>query len=56
MSSIISKDKAYKSWLDDLKKKIQASQMKAAIKVNRELLDLYCQLGHEIIVKQYESN
>jgi len=41
MENIISKDKAYKSWLEDLKKRIQTSQIKAAIKVNSELLDLY---------------
>ncbi len=56
MESIISKDKAYKSWLEALKKRIQASQIKAAIKVNSELLNLYWQLGHEIILKQKEAN
>jgi hypothetical protein len=30
--------------------------IKAAIKVNTELLDLYWQLGKEIIAKQNESN
>ncbi|MDQ6813802.1 MAG: PDDEXK nuclease domain-containing protein [Bacteroidota bacterium] len=56
MSTILSKDKVYKEWLEALKKKIQSSQIKAAIKVNTELLNLYWQLGEEIIAKQKESN
>ena len=55
MSTVISKDKAYKTWLEELKKRIQTSQIKAAIKVNSELLELYWQLGEEIIAKQKES-
>src|SRR3954452_12200600 len=55
MSTIISKDKAYKTWLEALKKRIQTAQIKAAIKVNSELLELYWQLGEEIISKQKES-
>jgi predicted nuclease of restriction endonuclease-like (RecB) superfamily len=56
MESIISKDKVYRGWLEELKKKISASQIKAAIKVNSELLNLYWQLGLEIISKQKESS
>ena len=56
MSTNISKDKVYKTWLEELKKRIQSSQIKAAIKVNSELLELYWQLGEEIITKQKESN
>jgi predicted nuclease of restriction endonuclease-like (RecB) superfamily len=56
MSTSISKDKAYKNWLEELKKRIQSSQIKAAIKVNSELMELYWQLGEEIISKQKESN
>ncbi len=56
MESIISKDKLYRSWLEALKQKIQASQIKAAIKVNSDLLNLYWHLGKEIISKQKEAN
>ncbi len=56
MSFNISKDKAYITWLEELKKKIQSSQIKAAIKVNIELLNLYWQLGEEITLKQQKSN
>lgn len=56
MSINLSKDKAYITWLEELKKKIQSSQIKAAIKVNIELLNLYWQLGEEITLKQQKSN
>lgn len=56
MSINISRDKAYQSWVEGLKKRIQASQIKAAIKVNTELLLLYWHLGEEIILKQKESD
>jgi predicted nuclease of restriction endonuclease-like (RecB) superfamily len=56
MESLLSKDQAYKSWLGTLKSKILSSQIKAAIKVNAELLELYWQLGQEIAVKQKESS
>lgn len=56
MSNIISRDEAYKSWIEELKKRIQATQIKATLKVNSELLDLNWELGQEIISKQKESN
>jgi hypothetical protein len=34
-------DNEYKNWLIDLKNRIQRSQIKAAVKVNTELLLLY---------------
>ena len=38
----------YKDWLQNLKGKIQQSQIKAAIQVNSELLRLYWQIGKAI--------
>jgi len=35
----------YKQWLTDLKSRIRQSQIKAAVKVNTELLRLYWDLG-----------
>lgn len=35
----------YKQWLTDLKQCIRSAQIKAALKVNTELIDLYWQLG-----------
>lgn len=42
----------YKNWIKTIKNKIRQSQIKAAVKVNYELLDLYWELGKEIIKKQ----
>jgi len=48
-------DNEYKKWLADLKNKIQRSQIKAAVKVNAELLLLYWDLGCDIVNRQMES-
>lgn len=56
MSTSISKDKGYKNWLEELKKRIQSSEIKAAVGVNSELLELYWQVGKEMLSKQKESN
>lgn len=45
-------DGEYKKLLLDLKEKVRLSQLKAAVKVNYELLDLYWNLGKEIVEKQ----
>ncbi|MDO4773083.1 MAG: PDDEXK nuclease domain-containing protein [Bacillota bacterium] len=42
----------YKEFLFDLKEKVKSSQLKAAVKVNYELLNLYWNLGKEIVAKQ----
>jgi hypothetical protein len=52
----ITNDKNYKTWLAELKEKIQSAQVKAAIKVNYELLNLYWEMGKDIIKKQHQSN
>lgn len=31
----------YKAWIEDIKNRIKQSQLKAAVKVNYELLELY---------------
>lgn len=46
----------YKNWIVDLKFRIRQSQIKAAVKVNTELLKLYWQMGNEIVEKQKESH
>lgn len=35
----------YKAWIEDIKKRIKQSQIKAAVKVNYELLELYWGIG-----------
>ena len=53
---IIKHNIEYKSWLTDLKMRIKQTQIKAAIKVNTELLHLYWDLGHDIVVRQMEAD
>jgi len=48
-------DKEYKKWLLDLKSRIRQSQIKAAVKVNTELLHLYWDLGKDIVARQMEA-
>ncbi|MDR2970989.1 MAG: PDDEXK nuclease domain-containing protein [Bacteroidales bacterium] len=48
------KDSEYKQWLCELKQRIRQSQIKAAIKVNTELLHLYWDLGHDIVIRQMD--
>ena len=47
-------DKEYKKFLIELKEKVKNSQLKAAVKVNYELLNLYWELGKKITEKQKE--
>jgi len=48
-------DDEYKKWLTELKSRIRQSQVKAAIKVNTELLLLYWDLGRDIVAHQMET-
>jgi predicted nuclease of restriction endonuclease-like (RecB) superfamily len=45
-------DKAYKQWLLQLKERVRFAQIKAALKVNAELLALYWDIGKEILDKE----
>src|ERR1700722_20031567 len=56
MAQNLSVDKQYKKWIVELKDKIRTTQIKAAITVNRELLNLYWELGREICEKQEKAN
>ena len=49
------KDKKYDEWLKNLKEKFRQVQLKAAVKVNTELLNFYWELGKEIAEKQKEA-
>ena len=42
----------YKNWIGELKQRIRQSQIKAAVKVNTELLRLYWELGSDIVERQ----
>ena len=45
----------YALWLADLKARIYSTQQRAARSVNTELLQLYWQIGHEILIRQAEQ-
>ena len=49
------KNNEYKQWLTGLKSRIRQSQIKAAVKVNTELLRLYWDLGQDIVARQMET-
>lgn len=49
-------DKNYKAWLADIKAKIRSAQLKAAVKVNTELLGFYWELGADIIARQAQCS
>ncbi len=55
MNSEIILDRQYKTWLADLKNKVRNAQIKAAVRVNSELLTLYWELGADIVSKQAET-
>ena len=47
--------KEYINWLKQLKERVRSAQVKAALKVNAELLSLYWDMGTEIIEKEKEA-
>jgi predicted nuclease of restriction endonuclease-like (RecB) superfamily len=55
MSSNLAIDRQYKDWLADLKHKVRNAQIKAALKVNAELLTLYWELGADLVAKQVNT-
>lgn len=44
--------KGYKDLLGEIKKKVKSAQLKAAVAVNKELIQLYWEIGSSIIEKQ----
>jgi predicted nuclease of restriction endonuclease-like (RecB) superfamily len=46
---------SYKAWLADLKSRIGRSQIKAAVRVNSTMLELYWSIGADIVARQAES-
>ncbi len=49
------KNADYSAFIRDVKHRIQSAQIKAAVRVNQELLTLYWELGERIIEKQREA-
>jgi predicted nuclease of restriction endonuclease-like (RecB) superfamily len=48
-------DENYRNWIAYIKSKIRQSQIKAAIRVNTEMLKLYWDLGREIVDKKADT-
>jgi predicted nuclease of restriction endonuclease-like (RecB) superfamily len=46
----------YKQWLAEIKEKIRTTQIKAALRVNAELLHFYWRLGADILAAQTQSS
>ena len=51
-AGLISPPEGYADWLTDLKSRIHASQQRATLAVNRELVLLYWQIGRDILARQ----
>lgn len=49
-------DQTYKRWLESVKQKIKSAQLKVAVSVSVQMLELYWQLAEEIVSKQQKAN
>lgn len=48
--------KQYWGWLEEIKRKIKSVQLKAAVTLNTQLVELYWDLGKELVNKQNDAN
>ena len=48
-------NQSYKTFIKELKTKIQTVQIRASIKVNEELLKLYWEIAKMIVLKQQDA-
>ena len=55
MGKLIKINDEYQTWFADLKQRIRAHQLKAAIRVNSEMIETYWDLGRDIVTMQAES-
>ena len=55
MKEITSIDKEYRDWVSELKGRFRQSQIKAAVRVNSEMLRFYWSLGQDIVERQMEN-
>jgi predicted nuclease of restriction endonuclease-like (RecB) superfamily len=56
VSKNIKADSDYRDWLFQLKDKLRRVQIKAAVAVNREMLQFYWELGADIVLKQKSAS
>jgi len=55
MSELLRLDKEYRNWIQELGNRYRASQIKASIRVNSELLMYYWSVGKDITEKHADS-
>ena len=55
MSNLIHVSKEYQQWIQELSKRFRRSQIKASVKVNREMLAFYWELGRDIVARNAEN-
>lgn len=55
MENLLTTNNEYREWIVGLKQRIKQSQLKAAVKVNTEMLQLYWSIGEDIVEKQSET-
>lgn len=55
MKTISILDKEYKEWIADLSSRYKKSQIKAAVKVNQEMLKYYWELGRDVVEMHVED-
>ena len=55
MSKLIKTDAEYARWIHELKERYRSSQIKAAIRVNQEMLRFYWSLGRDIVARDAEN-
>ncbi len=48
MSSLVNIDADYKKWITEISKRFRQGQLKAAVKVNDEMLRFYWSLGRDM--------
>ena len=48
MDKLVEVDAQYREWISEVSKRFHQSQIKAAVKVNDEMLRFYWQLGKEL--------
>jgi hypothetical protein len=56
MSEKLVKNNEYRSFIQEVKLRIQSAQIKAAISVNQALLQLYWDLAEQIVLKQQATS
>ncbi len=55
MKKVITIDNEYKQWVADLKRRVKGAQVKAALRVNNEMIRLYWSIGADIVQKRAEN-